>query len=238
MIRSSKNIVGTGLVAIAVSIVVVGVVWAGTSALQNPNVAKPVSATEVMPGLSIPVVTLPQENDGDLPDIQPGDNLSNEELTAAVARLTEDVSALLVRVAKTDSGINALADDIEDVNTRLTTALDKFKKSPPESSEPSEPLPPSDTRALLEETLVRLSDVEAQTKLLSIDGVYSGTITPAQLSRKLTAADLLGDWPLDRTSGDLDVKSVKAENCWGDSRYNTVLTVDPFRRIVCLRIPK
>ena len=94
------------------------------------------------------------------------------------------------------------------------------------------------TRA--EEAKLRVAQLEKRTSKLNEEGVYTGTITPAQLSRKLTALDLNGDWPLDRTSGELggDKLKVSGSSCWTDYRYNIFLTPDTFRGVTCLKILK
>jgi hypothetical protein len=66
----------------------------------------------------------------------------------------------------------------------------------------------------------QVTSVVKRTSKLTEEGVYTGTITPNQLSRKLTASDLSGDWPLDRTSGEINGEKIKVSgaSCWTDYR--------------------
>jgi hypothetical protein len=92
-----------------------------------------------------------------------------------------------------------------------------------------------------DERLTSLSAVvQRKTALLDDEGKYTGTISPSQISPQLRVTDVNGDWPLNRTTGDLDVSKLYFDgfSCSSDYRNNAFLTVDAFRRIACIRLPK
>ena len=74
---------------------------------------------------------------------------------------------------------------------------------------------------------------------MKYEGVYLGAINPNQLSRRLTPADMTGNWPLDRVTGDLEAKYLLlpfSGNCSTRYGFYSVLVGDPFRRLACERI--
>jgi hypothetical protein len=238
MKRISSNIVGISIFALALSTVVVGVAWAGTSAVRNPDSAVSASDTTMPTEDSLP-------NDGDNVVIEPDTPLDNSELTQLVASLSEQIDDLSdvvnQSVEKLDAAvqrITAAESGLADAQTDATSALSQAKKAVTAAEDAGSKVD------VLTTTVEQVSSAvtQVQTKLVKIsdDGTYTGTITPAQFSRKLTALDLAGDWPLDRTSGDLDSAKLKAPTfgCWPDSRYNTVVTFDGRSRIACIRLPK
>lgn len=238
MKRISSNIVGVSIFALALSTVVVGVAWAGTSALRNPDGAISASDTTMPTDDSVP-------NDGDNVVIEPGTPLDNSELTQLVASLSEqiddlsdvvnesieEIDAAVARISVTETGL-------VDAQSDATSALAQAKKAITTAEEASSRV--DEVATTVEQVSTAVAQVKTKLVKINDDGSYIGTITPAQLSRKLTAVDLAGDWPLDRTSGDLDSAKLKAPTfgCWPDSRYNTVVTFDSWSRIACLRLPK
>ncbi len=194
--------VGASLIAVALSIVTVGVVWAGTSAMQI--FADDSTDTTV-------------RSEGEFPDVSPGDVYTPEQLSQIVVELTTTVDALQEKVDAYESDIAAARELADKASAAADTAT---------------------TRA--EEAKLRVAQMEKRTSKLNEDGVYTGTVTPAQLSRKLTAIDLNGDWPLDRTSGELGGDKIKVlgSNCWTDYRYNIFITPDAFRGVTCLKLLK
>ena len=82
--------------------------------------------------------------------------------------------------------------------------------------------------------------IERRTAKLSEDGNYSGPINPSQFTRRLTTTDVTGNWPLNRVSEKLrtDNLEVYGSGCSADYRFNTVLVVNSFRWVECLRIAK
>jgi ABC-type transporter Mla subunit MlaD len=154
-----------------------------------------------------------------------------DDLSDVVNQSVEELDAAVKRITAAETGL-------ADAQTDATSALSQAKKAVTAAEDAGSKVD------VLTTTVEQVSSAvtQVQTKLVKIsdDGTYTGTITPAQFSRKLTALDLAGDWPLDRTSGDLDSAKLKAPTfgCWPDSRYNTVVTFDGRSRIACIRLPK
>jgi hypothetical protein len=209
MRKLTSSLVGTSLLAVALSVVAVGVVWAGSSARQflvNDS-------TET---------TVPTE--GEIPDLIPDDSLPPSEvlelineLTATVAELEEKVDAYEsdIQAARTDAAKARAAADAAVVDTATATAAANDAKA-------------------------RVAQFEKRLSKLNDEGVYTGTVTPAQLSRRLAPADINGDWPLDRTNGELNGDKVKVSgsNCWSDYRYNIFVVPETFRGLTCFRVLK
>jgi len=205
MRRFTSNMVGTSLIAVALSILTVGVVWAGSSAMQI-FVNDPTESADT---------TVPTE--GEVPDLSPGDALSPEELTAMVHELATKVDELQEKVDAYESDITAA----RELATTATASADA-------------------ATIAAQDAKTQVMSVVKRTSKLNEEGVYTGTITPNQLSRKLTATDINGDWPLDRTSGELNGEKVKVggSSCWTDYRYNVFITADTFRGLTCLKVLK
>lgn len=202
MRRFTSNMVGTSLIAVALSVLTVGVVWAGSSAMQ-------VFVEESTD------TTVPTE--GEVPELSPGDSLSPEELTSLVLELSAKVDSLQEKVDAYESDIA----DARDVATKAMAAADAATSAAAEAK-------------------LKVAQFEKRMSKLNEEGVYIGTIAPNQLSRKLTATDLNGDWPLDRTSGELGGEKIKmnGSGCWSDYRYNVFVTPDTFRGLNCLKVLK
>ena len=202
MRRFTSNMVGTSLIAVALSVLTVGVVWAGSSAMQ-------VFVEESTD------TTVPTE--GEVPELSPGDSLSPEELTSLVLELSAKVDSLQEKVDAYESDIA----DARDVATKAMAAADAATSAAADAK-------------------LKVAQFEKRMSKLNEEGVYIGTIAPNQLSRKLTATDLNGDWPLDRTSGELGGEKIKmnGSGCWSDYRYNVFVTPDTFRGLNCLKVLK
>jgi len=209
MRKLTSSLVGTSLLAVALSVVAVGVVWAGSSARQFFVD----DSTET---------TVPTE--GEIPDLIPDDSLPPSEvlelineLTATVAELEEKVDAYEsdIQAARTDAAKARAAADAAVADTATATAAANDAKA-------------------------RVAQFEKRLSKLNDEGVYTGTVTPAQLSRRLAPADINGDWPLDRTSGELNGDKVKVSgsNCWSDYRYNIFVVPETFRGLTCFRVLK
>lgn len=95
----------------------------------------------------------------------------------------------------------------------------------------------ADAVATLQESVSALQSKAAK---LTAEGNYTGPVDPSQLSRKLTPADINGNWPLGRTTDTLDIKKLGTPTfgCYADSRYNTFVTVDTWGEYTCTRILK
>jgi len=209
MRKLTSSLVGTSLLAVALSVVAVGVVWAGSSARQFFVD----DSTET---------TVPTE--GEIPDLIPDDSLPPSEvlelineLTATVAELEEKVDAYEsdIQAARTDAAKARAVADAAVADTAAATAAANDAKA-------------------------RVAQFEKRLSKLNDEGVYTGTVTPTQLSRRLAPADINGDWPLDRTSGELNGDKVKVSgsNCWSDYRYNIFVVPETFRGLTCFRVLK
>lgn len=205
MRRFTSNMVGTSLIAVALSILTVGVVWAGSSAMQI-FVDEPTESTDT---------TIPTE--GEVPELTPDSPLLLEELTTLVNELSTQVGTLQEKVDAYETDIAAARESA----VKATAVADAA------------------TTAAAEVKL-KVAQFEKRMSKLNDEGTYIGTIAPNQLSRKLTATDLNGDWPLDRTTGELSGEKIKmtSTNCWTDYRYNVFVTPDTFRGLNCLKVLK
>lgn len=122
----------------------------------------------------------------------------------------DDLSAVLARLEKLES-------EVTELTAQLETAL-----------------------ARVDEAVATVAGYATKVSQLSDTGVYSGPLRPGQITPKLKPQDLLGDWPLDRTSGKLttDQLSIAVNGCSSSSQYYSVLTLTSFRQFTCIRIPK
>ena len=249
MKRLPTNILGISLVALAGSVLTVGVVWASGSALRDE------SGTGSS-GRAATVDSIPgDEPDGDLPPVDPGDPEGPggpgapddridglirlvDALSTQVETLSDAVAAQTARIEKVERRVTEVEVDFDAVDTRWAEGLRRVEEASADIEQAKSDAADAITRVTALGGTV--SVLERRTARLTDDGTYTGTVNPSQLSRRLTPGDLSGDWPLDRTSGMLKSSSIEVSvsGCWSDSRYHTVLSVDPFRRLECLRIAK
>jgi hypothetical protein len=213
MKRFGSRFVGTSLMAVALSLLAVGVVWASSGALRIGETSE---------------TTVPGGDDGES-GVDPIDDMDDlrrqvleltatvQELTGIIATLESDVTAAVARAEKA-------ADDAG----RIASVADEAAGDAAEA------------RRIAGEATDKIGALEAKTSKLNNEGIYSGTITPGQLSRRLSPTDLSGDWPLNRVTGQLESDDilVSAFGCSSDYRFHTVLTVDAFRQLRCERIAK
>lgn len=145
-----------------------------------------------------------------------GDGASNYTTTDAPtpAPTTEELAARVAELEKT----------IADLSTALASAESTI----------------ASMNEAVDVALAKVERVAAKTSQLAEDGTYTGTVTPSQISPRLTANDVRGDWPLSRTDGSLSTDRLVADGwgCNNDSRYNTALVVSAFRGLECARLPK
>ena len=276
MRRFTSHFLGFSVAAIALSTLLVGVVWAGSSALRaeepvvtdettissstTPSESTPESLPESSSTTSTVLIatssTLPPESDESVQSttttvdekdsvLAPVVPLDTKKLTSLVADLSKQIKDLAEKVEKDSERISVLSilakettDDVDVIRTRLAEVLKKVDRIDSDLDTVKK-----DAVSALERTEKTETSVEKITKQVSQldeEGEYSGSIKPSQLSRKLTPTDLSGDWPLDRTTGDLDSDAIKisGSGCWPDYRYNIVLSADAFGRVVCVRIAK
>jgi hypothetical protein len=226
MRKVTSSLVGTSLFAVALSILVVGVVWAGSSARQVFT-AGPNDSTET---------TVPTE--GELPDLISDDSLPPSNILEIIGELSAKVSKLEEQVDAYESDIAAaraeaakakkVADDaVEKISTVVDDAAIAIRDAAAATSAANE-------------ASARVTQFENRLSKLTDEGVYTGTITPGQLTRRLAASDLSGEWPLERTSGELGGEKVKVSgsNCWSDFRYNVFIVPETFRGLTCLKVLK
>ena len=222
MRRFSSRLVSSSFLAIAISIFVVGVVWASSGALQTSTNSSTV------------VTTAPGDEedqdggDGDLPGIDPGDEI--DELRRLVVDLTDQVEKLTEVVSALGSEVS----DVEGVARDAATAAGKVKSIADGAAADAE-----EAQRVANEVSSRFGLVELRTSKLNDEGVYFGAINPNQLSRRMTPADMTGNWPLDRVTGDLEARYLLlpfSGNCSTRYGFYSVLVGDPFRRLACERI--
>ncbi len=226
MRKVTSSLIGTSLFAVALSILVVGVVWAGSSARQIFT-AGPNDSTET---------TVPTE--GEIPDLIPDDSLPPSNILEIIGELSAKVSKLEEKVDAYESDIAAARAEAakakavaEDAVEKIATVVDDAAAAIRDAAAAA---------AAANEASERVTQFEKRLSKLTDDGVYTGTITPGQLSRRLIASDISGDWPLDRTSGELGGEKVKVtgSSCWSDYRYNVFIVPETFRGLTCLKVLK
>jgi len=223
MRKLASNLVGTSLFAVALSIVAVGVVWAGSSARQifvNDS-------TET---------TVPTE--GEIPDLIPDDSLPPSEVSELIKELAATVDKLEEKVDANESDIQAARTEAAKAKAAADDAAEKIDAAVKEAAVAIRDAAAAMTAA--NEAKAQAALFERRLSKLTDEGVYTGTIAPSQLSRRLSSSDVSGDWPLDRTSGELNGEKVKVSgsNCWSDFRYNIFVVPETFRGLTCLRVLK
>lgn len=223
MHRFSSRLVSSSFLAIAMSIFVVGVVWASSGALQTSDNSSTVSSSTVPGGNEDDEL-----GDGDLPGIGPGDEI--DELRRLVVDLADQVETLTETISTMQSDISSA----ESVAREAATAAGKVKSIADGAAADAE-----EAQRVANDVASRFGSIELRTSKLNDEGVYTGVINPNQLSRRLTPTDVTGNWPLDRVTGELETKHLLAPfsgNCTSRYGFYSVLVSDPFRRITCERI--
>ena len=223
MRKLTSSLVGTSLFAVALSIVAVGVVWAGSAARQfivNDS-------TET---------TVPTE--GEIPDLIPDDSLPPSNILEIIGELSAKVSKLEEKVDAYESDIAVARTDAAKAKAAADAAAEKIESAVDEAA-----IAIKDAAAAMaaaNEAKAQVALFEKRLSKLTDEGVYTGTVTPAQLSRRLAPSDINGDWPLDRTNGELtgDKVKVSGSSCWSDYRYNIFIVPETFRGLTCLKVLK
>lgn len=221
MKKLSNNIAVTAIVSVVASILVVGLVWAGTSALRGSS-----APTED---------TVPNDTTTIIDDTPSGGLLPSDASLQDVIVELNRMSQRLDTVQKQLTTIEATAQRAFDNSTEAQNSVAAVKSTVGELA--------ADFKKVADDARTAVTRVDAlDKKLINIDaeGSYTGPVRPNQFSRKLTADDLTGNWPLDRTAGELDAAKLVANfaGCWADYRYNVVVTVDAFRKLGCTRVLK
>lgn len=257
MKKLSGNLVGIGLVALAASVVGVGAVWATGGAFfgGDGGVASRAGTTDS----SVPADDRP---DGDLPPVSPddpgtGDDL--DELKKMVADLSDQVETLSTsvtasvervdtvekllaasaeKVDRAEKKVASVADDFDDLDARVTKGLVAIEGVAGDVATAKQDA--ADALAQVTSMSATVAVLERRTAKLGEDGNYIGPVNPSQFTRRLTTADITGNWPLNRVSEKLrtDYLEVNGSGCTADFRFNTVLVVNAFRWVECVRIAK
>ena len=133
-----------------------------------------------------------------------------DEQDSTVEKISSLVDALKVDLQGTRSEVEGLTDTLSGLNAKIAALR------------------------------TAVDDLGARTAKLGADGTYTGPVEPPQLTRKLTPGEVSGQWPLDRTTGTLDIDKLGTPTfgCFGDSRYNVFMSVDVFGRYVCVKVLK
>lgn len=223
MRKLTSSLVGTSLFAVALSIVAVGVVWAGSAARQvivNDS-------TET---------TVPTE--GEIPDLIPDDSLPPSEVIELIKELAATVDELEEKVDAYESDIQAARTEAAKAKATADAATEKIETAVDEAAIAIRDA--AAATAAANEASARVTQYQNRLSKLTDEGVYTGTITPGQLSRRLVTSDINGDWPLERTGGELNGDKVKVSgsNCWSDYRYNVFVVPETFRGLTCLKVLK
>lgn len=224
------NALAVALLSVAMSVLLVGVVWASSSAIiggDEPVDTSPVESTVPSDQESSPDNSTP--NDPGSYDEQLRDLRTRlDELDRDINTAIDSIAAVSESSTQMRSDIDQISDKLGDLVAEMSTLKKDFESTKKVVSS-------------FDERLTSLSAVvQRKTALLDDEGKYTGTISPSQISPQLRVTDVNGDWPLNRTTGDLDVSKLYFDgfSCSSDYRNNAFLTVDAFRRIACIRLPK
>lgn len=228
MNRISSRFASVSFLTMAISSLIVGVVWASTAALQSSTTDTTLVTSTVPSNDEDNDENDEERNNEDTAGGNPDSEI--EDLRRRVTALSEQVEGLTEIV----STMKIKIDSVEDIADKATSTANKIK-----SVADSAAIDATAALELAKKSDERLTVVEVRTSKMDDAGDYTGTITPGQLSRKLTPTDLSGDWPLDRVTGDLEVKHILMQfssNCSERYGFYSVLITDGFRRIQCARI--
>ena len=190
MKRISSNIVGTSIFALALSTVVVGVAWAGSSALRNPEGTISASDTTMPTDDSVP-------NDGDNVVIEPGTPLDNSELTQLVASLSEQIDDLSdvvnQSVEELDAAvkrITAAETGLADAQTDATSALSQAKKAVAAAEDASSKV--DDVATTVEEVSSAVTQVKTKLTKISDDGTTQSETHRSRPCRRMATRPNFG----------------------------------------------
>lgn len=230
-----SNTVAISLVSVAASILLVGVVWASSSAITGGQASTVASGDSTSPNTGdnpTDTTTVPEQPDN--ADERNYDELIRD-LDSRLSDATAEIDSLSQDLVFLEQSSEATREDVTKVTTRLTDLASEVTSMKEEIKAATKLVAGFDERISSLATLV-----SKKTALINDDGKYTGNVSPSQISPQLRVTDVNGDWPLNRTTGDLNVSKLYFDgfSCSSDSRNHAVLTVDPFRRIACVRIPK
>ena len=228
---TAQNTIAVGLITIAVSIALVGVVWASSTATDGNNDSGQISPSDSLltddPNSSPEEITIP-----------PSSTDVNERLNALSDRI-DQASREITELSDQLTAIEAISESNEQQISKLSSEIDALKIEIAEAVDDIR-MTRRTVEGLNEKVSALASVVETKTLFINDEGKYTGGINPSQITPQLKVSDIIGKWPLDRTEGDLDVSKLYSDlfSCTSDFRTHAVISVDTFRRMTCLRIPK
>lgn len=228
MKRFISNIAGAGGFSIAAAVLVVGLVTAVTSAQQDNSPQ----------GRSGAITVTTDSIADDEEDVSPPETA---DPTTPEGRL-DIIESRLDELDELTSDMVDRADEQEDITARIAATVDSLKSDVAEVRSSVSSMK-ADIKLFGEKMSALSAAVDAlttKTSKLNTDGTYTGSVDPSQLTRRLTPNDVNGQWPLDRTTGTLDIGKLGTPTfgCSGDSRYNVFMTVDVFGRYSCVKVLK
>lgn len=228
---TAQNTIAVGLITIAVSIALVGVVWASSTATDGNNDSGQISPSDSLltddPNSSPEEITIPPSST----DVNERLNALSDRIDQAsreITELSDQLTAIEGTSESTQTQVTKLSSEIDALKIEITNAIDDIRK----------------TRKIVDDIDEKLSAitsvVERKTSLINDEGKYTGSIGPSQITPQLKVSDILGKWPLDRTEGNLNVSKLYSDlfSCSSDYQNHAVISIDTFRRMTCLRIPK
>ena len=218
MKRFLPGIAGAGGFSVAAAILTVGLVTAVTS-------AKPDTSTV---GSSVVVTTDEPTDDTEVAPPEEGEPTTPDERLDAVEARLDDLEGLTASLSDRTGSLETATERINGVLDQLRATVKDLRTDI------------TSYGARIDGLVASVEAIVAKTSRLNADGTYTGQVDPSQLSRKLTPADVNGQWPLDRTTGTLDIARLGTPTfgCYGDSRYNVFMGVDVFGKYTCIKVLK
>jgi archaellum component FlaC len=229
MKRFFSNVAGAGGFSVAAAVLVVGLVAAVSSAQQDTSPSVRTDAVTVTtdsvpddagdevapPGTDTP--TTPEER----LDLIESRLDQLDEFTSDLSDRSDDQDAITDKLGST---VDVLRSDVDDLRGGIKSMKSEI----------------SSLGSQLSELSSAVDALTGKTSKLNADGTYTGAVDPSQLTRRLTPTDISGQWPLDRTTGSLDIGKLGTPTfgCSGDSRYNVFVSVDVFGRYACIKVLK
>ena len=227
-----NNILVVPVLAVALSALLVGLVWASSSALERQQglIASigtdPPQYEEFASRSSTSLFEMPSDGNTD-------DRFQN--LTERLDMAEQNIEILSAQIYEAQNTIETSDMRITQLITEVSALKINVELMRDQLAALNNTVGGVDTR------LVELADVIARkTSGLNDEGKYIGLIAPSQIAPQLRVVDIAGSWPMNRTTGDLDLSRMNSDLSWcsADSRNYSVLSVDAFRRLACTRIPK
>jgi hypothetical protein len=179
MRKLTSSLIGTSLFAVALSVVAVGVVWAGSSARQ------------IFVNDSSETIETTVPTEGEIPDLIPDDPLPPSEVIELIKELSATVDELEQKVDAYESDIKAARVEAAKAKAAADAATEKIDTAVEEAAIAIKDAAAALTVANAAKAQVAL--FEKRLSKLTDEGLYTGTVTPAQLSRRLAPSDINGD---------------------------------------------